>query len=99
MKQIRKRKEKYRTKTKKKAILFLNKEKDKKLLKEHKARHLEMAKKHLELVKEKVLDGFESDETVTYEAPKQKKYETVKLKTLHRLKGKKRLSRQNNRSY
>ena len=51
-----------------------------------------MAKKHLELVREKVLDGFESDETLQYEVPKQRKDETVKLKNFHRLKAKKRLS-------
>ena len=59
--------------TKKKAISFLNKENAKELFKEHKVRQLEMAKKHLESVREKVLDGFESDETLQYEAPKQKK--------------------------
>ena len=59
--------------TKNKVISFLNKENAKKLLKEHKARQLEMAKKHLELVREKVLDGFESDEMLQYEANKPKK--------------------------
>ena len=59
--------------TKKKAISFLNKENAKKLLKEYKARQLEMKKKHLGSVRKKVLDGFESDETLQYEAPKQKK--------------------------
>ena len=58
--------------TKKKAISLLNKENAKKPMKEHKARQLEMAKKHLESVRG-VLDGLESDETMQYEAPKQKK--------------------------
>ena len=49
-----------------------------------------MAKKHLDTVREKVLDGFESDETMNYEAPKQKKDEAIKLKNLHRLKAKKK---------
>ena len=79
--------------TKKRAISFLNKENVKKLVKEHKARQLEMTKKHLESVREKVLDGFLSDETLQYEAPKQNKDETVKLKNLHRLKAKKKAIR------
>ena len=79
--------------TKKRAISFLNKENVKKLVKEHKARQLGMTKKHLESVREKVLDGFLSDETLQYEAPKQNKDETVKLKNLHRLKAKKKAIR------
>ena len=59
--------------TKKKAISFLNKENAKKLLKENKARKLEMARNHLESVREKVLDGFESDEMLQYKVPKQRK--------------------------
>ena len=39
-----------------------------------------MAKKHLESVREKVLDGFESNETINYDPPKQQKDITIKLK-------------------
>ena len=60
------------------------------MLKEHCARQREMAKKHLELVRENVLDGFASDETMNYNPPKQQKNSTIKLKNLHRLKAKKK---------
>ena len=76
--------------TQKRTISFLNNENAKKLLKEHKTKQLEMAKEHLESVSDKVLDDFESDETVQYETPKQKKDETVKLKNFHSLKAKKK---------
>ena len=51
-----------------------------KMSKDYQARLRETAKKHLELIRERLLDGFASDETMNYDPPAQSKN---KFKNLH----------------
>ena len=60
VKKIRKRKERYRTLTKKKAITFLNKKNAKELLKEHK-KELKAGR-----VNDEITNQYLSDETINY---------------------------------
>ena len=95
VKKIRKRKERYRTLTKKKTITFLNKKNAKELLKEHK-KELKAGR-----VNDEIMNQYLSDETISYPVDVVKSDdETVqyvepirersKLANLHRLKTKKR---------